>query len=720
MNSHHSDIQFSVIIPLYNKGPHIHRSVQSVLNQTYTKFELLIVDDGSTDNSLDVVSNFKDDRIHVLKRNKPGPGGYAARNHGARHAKNDWLAYLDADDEWMPDHLEKMLNLMEKNKDLKVFGAGWKIQDPDQGNSLSNDSFYDTFHNESGKVLRFEDYLQAEIKGLRPICSSVAVIHKDTFSQSGGFPEGKVRRGGDVDTWLRCIEIAQGIAWSSHIGAVYYRDSINMVTRSENLLATAERETVARLVKKYHGHTQTLLKQFANKRTISAWKQSLTIPDSKLLLHNKLYLSGSLRIFLFILASFLPKKFVLTLKNLSTNPKYKKFIISAKRIQKLRFLDSVAHKKNISILSNNNYPTFFGYHDKTPFNSKNEFVLAMSTVNSDTKAEIEGTPIKVGYFKRKSSGKFENKFIPVAETNTWCWQQGSMLQWHPLNPESHIIFNKLVNGKYGCAVLDLNGFLVREYSTPIYSISPTGKNAASLNFSRLGRLRPGYGYNNIPDHTRGILAPKDDGLFLLNLETDEKKLLISLSSLADFFQTMDSENYINHATFSPNGRTIAFFHIYVRNGKRSINFCIIDSETGVFKLIENSRTISHYCWKSENEILATSRSKDKRWNYSIYDILKDSFLDLPVTKEDGHPMFHPQNSDVFVTDTYPDQCRDQLLKVAYINKKRETLIGRFYSPFSYDGQVRCDLHPRWDRTGSSIAIDSAFQGKRKLVIVDLV
>ena len=92
----------SVVIPLYNKGPHIARSINSVRSQTFQDFELIIVNDASTDNSLGEVARFKDPRINLYHREKPGPGDYAARNLGIEKAKAEWIAFLDADDEWMP------------------------------------------------------------------------------------------------------------------------------------------------------------------------------------------------------------------------------------------------------------------------------------------------------------------------------------------------------------------------------------------------------------------------------------------------------------------------------------------------------------------------------------------------------------------------------------------------------------------------------------------
>ena len=90
---------FSVVIPLYNKEQYICRAVDSVLNQTYEQFELIVVDDGSTDRSAELVENIKDDRVRVIRQDNQGEG--PARNSGVLAASNHWVAFLDADDAWL-------------------------------------------------------------------------------------------------------------------------------------------------------------------------------------------------------------------------------------------------------------------------------------------------------------------------------------------------------------------------------------------------------------------------------------------------------------------------------------------------------------------------------------------------------------------------------------------------------------------------------------------
>ena len=344
----------------------------------------------------------------------------------------------------------------------------------------------------------------------------------------------------------------------------------------------------------------------------------------------------------------------------------------------------------------------------------------MSVKASDTDPASECSPMKLGFFT-KSDKEFSSHFQAFAETTTWCWQQGCMLQWHPDNQNSWVIYNDLVDGNYGSKVCDVNdGNKVKSYAHPVYSLDPNGRWASTLNFSRLGRLRPGYGYSLLPDETKGQLAPEDDGLFVFNLETGQKRLLVKLSDLAMDAGTPGAEHYVNHATFSPDGKRLVFFHLWATEGDkgRGLRVCEVDATTGQWREVESERTVSHYCWRDANTFLATSREQSGQWHYTLYDLESNTRkdLDLPFN-EDGHPMFHPTNKNLIVTDTYPDKRRDQHLCVVDLTTKEVKEIATLYSPFAYRGQVRCDLHPRWDREGRFVVVDSTEKGIRSMVVV---
>lgn len=104
----------SIIMPSWNTGNFIAESIQSVIDQTYKKWELIIIDDCSTDNTDGIVASFKDDRIKYFK-NEKNSGAALTRNRGLREAEGEWIAFLDSDDLWAPEKLEKMIGFMTEN-----------------------------------------------------------------------------------------------------------------------------------------------------------------------------------------------------------------------------------------------------------------------------------------------------------------------------------------------------------------------------------------------------------------------------------------------------------------------------------------------------------------------------------------------------------------------------------------------------------------------------
>ncbi len=115
----------SIVMPLYNSSKYVSDSIKSVINQTYQNWELIIVDDCSTDDSVDKVKSFKDKRIRLL-HNEKNSGAAISRNYALREAKGRWIAFLDADDQWLPTKLADQIQFMIKNM-YKVSYTDYRI-----------------------------------------------------------------------------------------------------------------------------------------------------------------------------------------------------------------------------------------------------------------------------------------------------------------------------------------------------------------------------------------------------------------------------------------------------------------------------------------------------------------------------------------------------------------------------------------------------------------
>jgi glycosyltransferase involved in cell wall biosynthesis len=215
-------VKVSVVIPLYNKVRHIARAVGSVLAQTFDDFEVIVVDDGSTDRGSDAVARMRDLRVRVVGQANAGVS--AARNRGVREARCDLVAFLDADDEWRPCFLETVVGLCERHPGAGMYATAYCFQKDGQ---IRRPEFVDCVVDPEGGLI--EDYFRAAL-GPEPVCASAVMVPKRILNEVGGFPPG-IQRGEDLHTWAR-IALRYPVAWSPVEGAVYHLSSDNQACAS--------------------------------------------------------------------------------------------------------------------------------------------------------------------------------------------------------------------------------------------------------------------------------------------------------------------------------------------------------------------------------------------------------------------------------------------------------------------------------------------------------
>lgn len=259
-------VSFSVVIPVRNKRPHVGRCIDSVLAQTLSNFEIIVIDDSSTDGSRDVIESFCDSRITLLSRDLPGPGGYAARNLGIRHARSPWVAFLDADDEWYPHHLEELARIAAEHPAAGIVGCRWESVDD---NRVRPAPYVST--GSAGTAVGFADYLTLCLRNLRPFHTSAVAVQKHVLDQFGGFPEGRATHGGDLYTWVMAMAVCRCGAFSHRIGCRYRIDAVNMVTRTVPFDPSLQDEVPAELADRLSAGELELLRRYWNKRMFEGW-----------------------------------------------------------------------------------------------------------------------------------------------------------------------------------------------------------------------------------------------------------------------------------------------------------------------------------------------------------------------------------------------------------------------------------------------------------------
>lgn len=192
----------SVVIPLYNKAHTIVDTLHTVMYQTYTDFEVIIVNDGSTDNGLEVIEqNFKDPRIRII--NQENQGVAVARNRGVEEARSNYIAFLDADDKWHPEYLEIMNKAILSHPNAALYSSGGLIQNADGSISyrLAN-----KYLNQIVLCDFFENpFLFCHTSG--------TIVNKTSFRQTDGFPKG-----------MQCLEDFTLFMQLAIVGSVVYID----------------------------------------------------------------------------------------------------------------------------------------------------------------------------------------------------------------------------------------------------------------------------------------------------------------------------------------------------------------------------------------------------------------------------------------------------------------------------------------------------------------
>ena len=367
------------------------------------------------------------------------------------------------------------------------------------------------------------------------------------------------------------------------------------------------------------------------------------------------------------------------------------------------------------------FDTFFGYHDVTPFRADGRLLLATRRrAGIDTAA---GTQLDAGIFDLSSPAPV---FEPFTSTTAWCWQQGCRLQWYPSADKACVFFNVSHRGRHEGRVFDVaRREVTQAIDRAIYSVSASGDMGVSLNFARLQRLRPGYGYDDVADATRHDAAPIDDGLWLVNLRTGNNELALSLAEVAAFDphpSMADAVHYFNHILWSPGSKRFFFIHLWHgRDAKRRGRAFIWDVESSAYWPLGPREHVSHHCWLDDERLVVFSTEPQSGMCYHLYHY-RDGCRDVVgrgILNEDGHPSPCPANPSILVTDTYPNATGEQSLLTYDMADGTVQRIGHFFSPLRFRGEKRCDLHPRWDATGERIAVDSAHGGERRLCVVHM-
>lgn len=217
-------LRFSVIVPLYNKADYVRKTLESVIAQTYKDLECIVVDDGSTDNSMEVVRGLKieDRRLKILTQGNSGVA--VARNNGVAVSKGEYVCFLDADDWWEPNFLEELDRLIREYPDAGLYATNYVYYKPGKTHVA--------LHLERGYMNYPEAYLHSK---QMPVTSITTCMQRRVFDEMGGFPVG-IKLGEDFLLWAKTA-LHYNVAYCEKPLAYYNNDIPASMRATRNLHA---------------------------------------------------------------------------------------------------------------------------------------------------------------------------------------------------------------------------------------------------------------------------------------------------------------------------------------------------------------------------------------------------------------------------------------------------------------------------------------------------
>ncbi len=361
---------------------------------------------------------------------------------------------------------------------------------------------------------------------------------------------------------------------------------------------------------------------------------------------------------------------------------------------------------------------WFGYYDKLEFDPTNRYVLS-NEVDFEHRTPMADDVINVGMVDTQQG----DRWIPLGTSAAWGWQQGCMLQWVP-GTQSKVIWNDRQDGGYVSHVLDVKTSKRRTLPRPIYALSPDGRFAVTADFARIQRLRPGYGYQGVVDPFIDVKAPKESGIWRMDLESGDSQLIVSLADLAampHFGEKLtDYWNYVNHLLVSPSGERFIFLHRLrktLESGFITRMFTAKLDGSDLYMLDPSGYT-SHFIWRDPQHICAWTKPQGKKAAFYLF---KDKTDEIEIVGDGVMPV-NGHNTYLLIgdrqwilNDTYPDAKRQQTPYLYHVPTRRRIELGHFYSPPPYKGEWRCDTHPRCSNDGRTVAIDSPHGGHGRQV-----
>lgn len=353
---------------------------------------------------------------------------------------------------------------------------------------------------------------------------------------------------------------------------------------------------------------------------------------------------------------------------------------------------------------------FFGYYGVSPWNLEESVMVGLESSFQD-RLPNPGDTAAIGLIDPET-GKFDQ----ITTTLAWNLQQGAMLHWNPLMPNDEIIYNDRVDDQMASVKLNVKTGQRTVLPRPISGVAKKGKFALSLTYGRLSRLRKVVGYADAVDPFADQAHPKEDGVFSIDLEQNEVKLIVSIdevyeAAIGTYPALKGRDIWFNHTDINPSGTRFLFL-ARSRNEKGKIDSAMftVNMDGSDLKMVVPFGTeVSHFGWRNDIEIVATL--KDENGSYQHY-LFTDGQQDLSIIGEgfiidNGHCTFSA-NGRYLATDRTEDESKSSSLWLYDMELDKGLLLANLpVSEYKYlHSNTRCDFHPRWNPSGNKICFDA--------------
>lgn len=392
--------------------------------------------------------------------------------------------------------------------------------------------------------------------------------------------------------------------------------------------------------------------------------------------------------------------------------------------------NSISEKLNWQCLSEEPGNFTFGYYDRFAWDQNNQKHLALKFPQQDH-LPVAGETADVGYIERET-----RKFTKLAETRTWCHQQGCMSLWLPQSP-GQFIYNDFNAEKQQLVarIHDIGKGPVREIDGGIYALSVDCSLGVTLNFHRIPRRGYSYALTPFPETEYYPSDLDNDGLYIIDIATGKRKLIASYRQFIEAYpypwDLKDQRLWLNHAIFNCDGtRVMVLFRhcntpsdTFWKTSMMTMNVDGSDLIPSLSDLHWKKGGISHQHWgRTPREILVDANWTNQGHEYVVFD---ESHWPMQAQRISagmgpmGHLNFSPDGKWL-VADTYSDKENMQHLALVKVSTGECRLLGKFRHEQQNDiRDLRCDIHPRWSRDGAILSVDTIHEGERKIYFLEM-